>query len=147
MRAELASLEIEMVRLESRKQDLQGRISIAQAKRLVALLEGAAPRTVDRLIEELSAEVSRSGSALAGTEGNGSAPAIRPPATADQPRDMGMQFSHDVRQRVRAAFEEGVKTLSDLSREEGISKATLVKWRAEWGLQRPRGKPKPPGRA
>ena len=149
MKAELALLEIEAARIDERRRDLQTRI----AKELAELLAAAPPKVLERLLNELSADVLGPGAGWPPSSTNRSTDVVTSAvsdihsggASGNASSGNGSASSDpmaEVRQRVRAAFAEGVKTLADLAREEGISKATLVKWRAEWGLSRPRGRTK-----
>ena len=144
--AELSALELELGKIERRKLELRKLIADCQAKRLAEVIAAVEPATVNRLIEELAVVTRANGN------GNGIPLHTRPAAPAGNVAQAvnsaqagngahagnGKTIPPEVVQRVKAALEEGVKTLNDLAQEEGVPKAVLVRWRDEWGLRRRR---------
>jgi len=53
------------------------------------------------------------------------------------------RFPLDLRARIRTELETGGKSVAQLSREYGPSHPTIMGWKREWGLTRPRGRAQP----
>jgi transposase-like protein len=139
----VSSLQSEISRLEEEKKALEKRIRDKRVAQLAALPASVGLRSIDELIRELAPLGSQGGHAGARSKSGEpraqlrKTPAIHP-ATEKQ-------YSPKVRERVKAAFLEGIKTLSDVSREEGVPALVLKKWRREWGLVGVRGRGKTAG--
>jgi len=137
----LSSLQTTLSRLEERTNSIERRIREHRVRQLNALPGILGLNSIDDLIEELAPLASPGLIARIGVK-KGTATGDTPRASLEG-RARPTRYSKKVRGRVRAAFAEGVKTLGDVSREECVPKATLLKWRREWGLvgKRPRGEP------
>jgi transposase-like protein len=51
-----------------------------------------------------------------------------------------IKFSPELRERIRRELEAGTKSVAEISREYGPSHPTIMGWKREWGMTRPRGK-------
>lgn len=98
---------------------LPGQFGFESVDELVyALLEHASPSLREKLKpKEIEAGKSESGS---------------------DPNRSRVKFSLDMRERIRKELEAGLKSVAAISREYGPSHPTIMGWKRDWGMTRPR---------
>jgi transposase-like protein len=82
-----------------------------------ALLEHASPTLRDQL--KATADKARRGSVVV-------------------PANQRVKFSPELRERIRKELETGLKSVAEISREYGPSHPTIMGWKREWGMTKPR---------
>jgi len=125
--SQLSAMERQRRALEQRIQTLRkkqllalpGQFGLESIDDLVlALLEHASPSMQERLRARESVD----------HPGNGHFIAV-------QPR---VKFSQELREKIRRELEMGGKSVAAISREYGPSHPTIMGWKREWGMTRPR---------
>jgi transposase-like protein len=129
------AIKSQLSRMERQRRALEQRIQLLQRKELMALPKQLGFDTVDVLIyalaeyasEPLRTRLKSVGVSLSQKSGNGGV-------------DGGgrIKFSADLRARIRKELETGSKSVAEISREYGPSHPTIMGWKREWGMTRPR---------
>jgi hypothetical protein len=124
--------------MERQRKALEQRIQLLQRKELVALPKQLGFDTVDGLIlalAEYASESMRTRLRAAGLLGGPKLPNGLPDGAAGR-----VKFSSELRARIRKELEAGTKSVAEISREYGPSHPTIMGWKREWGMTRPRPK-------
>ena len=127
MDARTAALRDEVAQLMKSRGDIDKQIQRRQLSLLKALPESMGYETMDALILALTPLASTALRAGANTHASTEAPRGRRPK----------QYDGQVRARVRHAIETLGTAAASVSRSEGISLPTIMKWKREWGLTVP----------
>ena len=120
----MASIKGEVAQLLKSRGDIDRQILRRQLALLKSLPESMGYETIDDLIQALTP--------LASSVMRGRLEASDV-ATA-QPAKRPRKYDGQVRARVRHAIESMRETVASVSRAEGISVPTIMKWKREWGL-------------
>lgn len=143
----LQDLQAELAKLERRRQTLEKRIKARSARQFAALPAKVGLKSIDELILELLPYGSNGLRSRLGakTNGAGVAPAKRGkrpgrPAGGTPAGTRGKRYGEDVKAAVKAALEEGTKTIAEISRELGPTVFSINGWKKKWGLTRARKK-------
>lgn len=129
-------MRAQLSKIERQRQSLERQIQAMQEKRLTALPEQAGFDSVDSLILALIPHASSALRAkLQAAERNGGNGATPGKAAGNGKR---ARFPEDLKAQIKAELETGSKSVAQLSREYGPSHPTIMGWKREWGLTRPR---------
>lgn len=125
-------------RMEKQRQTLEHKIKLLQRKELLALPARVGLDSVDSLILALVEYASSA------TKARFRAAGLSRSATDGDARSDGdgarAKFSPDLRNLIRKELEAGQKSVAAIAREYGPSHPTIMGWKREWGLTRPRGR-------
>jgi hypothetical protein len=129
------AIKSQLSRMERQRRALEQRIQVLQRKELVALPKQLGFETVDQLIGALADYASEPLRTRLKSIGVGV-----PPKLANGGVDGGgrIKFSADLRAKIRKELEAGAKSVAEISREYGPSHPTIMGWKREWGMTRPR---------
>jgi hypothetical protein len=119
--------------MERQRQMLDDRIQALRKKELLALPAQFGLESIDELVIALLEHASDSLRERMKAEGVDKAAF----AAGGTPR---LKFSPELRERIRRELEAGTKSVAEISREYGPSHPTIMGWKREWGMTRPRGK-------
>jgi len=133
----IEAMKTQLAKIERQRQVLERQIQSLQRKRLAALPEQVGLTSIDSLILALihhasvplrtklqGIELNGEGSALAGAAINGKR----------------VRFPQTLREQIKTELQTGTKSVAQLSREYGPSHPTIMGWKREWGMTRPRPK-------
>jgi hypothetical protein len=129
------AIKSQLTRMERQRRALEHRIQVLQRKELIALPKQLGFDSVDLLIyalveyasEPLRTRLKSVGVSLAQKFGNGAADGHG-----------RIKFSAELRAKIRKELEAGAKSVAEISREYGPSHPTIMGWKREWGMTRPR---------
>lgn len=129
MRAQLSKIERQRLALERQIQSMQ-------EKRLATLPEQVGFGSMDSLIIALISHASSSlRTKLAGIEIDGDGSVLLEASHVNGKR---ARFPEGLKEQIKTELETGSKSVAQLSREYGPSHPTIMGWKREWGLTRPR---------
>jgi hypothetical protein len=134
----IESMKAQLSKIERQRQALERQIQSLQEKRLTALPGQAGYESIDSLILALMHHASSSlRTKLQAVELNAAngATLVGPPINGKRAR-----FPQTLKDQIRAEIEAGGKSVAQLSREYGPSHPTIMGWKREWGMTRPRPK-------
>jgi hypothetical protein len=130
----IEAIKAQLSRVERQRSVLKQRMDELRRRELAKLPQHVGLATIDELIQVLVPHAS---------------PALRERLSriddGDGHGDHGdgarrVRFPPELRARIRAELEAGGKSVAQLSREYGPSHPTIMGWKREWGLTRPRGR-------
>jgi hypothetical protein len=135
----IESIKAQLSKVERQRSVLRQRMDELRRRELAKLPQHVGLSTIDELIlvlvehasPSLRERLARIDSSDAADAGHGS----------DNTRRA--RFPPELRQRIRAELEAGGKSVAQISREYGPSHPTIMGWKREWGLTRPRGRTPP----
>ncbi len=124
--------------MEKQRQALEQKIKLLQRKELLALPARVGLDSIDNLILALVEHASTGtrnrfkAAGLAGAQGLG----------GDKRDGAGtrQKFSAEMRNVIRKELEKGEKSVAEIAREYGPSHPTIMGWKREWGMTRPRNR-------
>jgi hypothetical protein len=135
------AMRAQLSKIERQRQALERQIQAMQEKRLAALPDQAGFDSIDHLILALIPHASSSlRTKLQGIDldgGNGAAPGV---GAGNGKR---ARFPEVLKEQIKTELEAGSKSVAQLSREYGPSHPTIMGWKREWGLTRPRPRKAP----
>jgi hypothetical protein len=130
----IEAIKAQLSRVERQRSVLKQRMDELRRRELAKLPQHVGLSTIDELIQVLvphaSAALRERLARIDGSDGHG--------APGDNARRV--RFPPELRARIRAELEAGGKSVAQLSREYGPSHPTIMGWKREWGLTRPRGR-------
>jgi hypothetical protein len=134
------NIKTRLSRMERQRQALERQIQLLHRKNLTALPKQAGLESVDELISALLEYASpalrarfRAAGLLKGPDADG--------AASDAAHNgMRAKFSPEVRELIRKELAAGMKSVAEISREYGPSHPTIMGWKREWGMTRPKPK-------
>ena len=118
-------------RLERRQRALEQKIRTLQRQQLRSLADRMGFESADQLILALAEYASPD--LRAHIQSAGLTARLRVP------------FPLDLKEKIRAELAAGEKSVAKLSRQYGPSQPTIMGWKREWGMTRPRQKKTPQG--
>jgi len=129
----IETIKAQLNKVEKQRSVLKHRMDELRRRELARLPQHVGLETIDELILVLVQHAS---------------PGLRDRLTSADSRDgqgspdssRRARFGAEVRERVRAELEAGGKSVAQLSREYGPSHPTIMGWKREWGLTRPRSR-------
>lgn len=125
------AMRAQLSKIERQRQALERQIQTMQEKRLAALPEQAGFESIDHLILALIPHASPSlRLKLQNFELNGNG--------SDGFNSKRARFPEALKDQIKVELETGAKSVAQLSREYGPSHPTIMGWKREWGLTRPR---------
>lgn len=125
-------------RMEKQRQALEHKFKLLQRKELLALPARVGLDSVDSLILALVEHASTATKARFKAAGlSQTAADVSAKANGDGSR---AKFPAELRSLVRKELEAGQKSVAAISRQYGPSHPTIMGWKREWGLTRPRGR-------
>lgn len=120
--------------MERQRRSLEQRIQALRKKQLLALPGQFGLESIDQLVLALIEFASPSlQERLRARESAGASTVAH--VTTAQAR---VRFSPELRDKIRRELELGVKSVAAISREYGPSHPTIMGWKREWGMTRPR---------
>ena len=130
------AMRAQLSKIERQRQTLERQIQAMQEKRLAALPEQAGFESIDHLILALIPHASSSlRMRLQAIDLNGGTGAGQDVAGVNGKR---ARFPEALKGQIKSELETGSKSVAQLSREYGPSHPTIMGWKREWGLTRPR---------
>jgi hypothetical protein len=129
-------IRAQISRIDRQKRVLEQKMQAFQQKKLLALARQVGLDSVDSLIVALAGYASPQLRMQLQQLNPGSTEVIDArPAGGSTKR---ARFPADIKERIRAELESGKKSVAQLSREYGPSHPTIMGWKREWGMTRPR---------
>ena len=127
----IEAIKAQLNRVERQRSALKQRMDELRRRELSKLPEHVGLSSIDELILVLVPHAS---------------PALRERLSRGESHDdqvvtdgsRRVRFPPELRERIRAELEAGGKSVAQLSREYGPSHPTIMGWKREWGLTRPR---------
>jgi transposase-like protein len=138
------TIKSKLSRMERQRRALELRIRTLQRKELVALPRQLGFDSVDGLILALVEHASASFRARCKAAGLvEQVAAERMEHVELDGNGVRVKFSPELRARIKKELEAGEKSVAMISREYGPSHPTIMGWKREWGMTRPRPKRAP----
>ncbi len=138
----IEAMQAQLSKIERQRQSLERQIQALQEKRLAALPGQVGLSSIDGLILALLPHASSSlRGRLQGIEPEGHGVSMAVNGNVDGRR---MRFPESVKEQVKAELQKGGKSVAQISRECGPSHPTIMGWKREWGMTRPRPKKSAP---
>jgi uncharacterized protein involved in exopolysaccharide biosynthesis len=132
----IESIKAQLNKVERQRSVLRQRMDELRRRELAKLPEHVGLSTIDELILVLVEHASPAlRERLAHIDGSDASEGGHGPGNTRRAR-----FPSELRQRIRAELEAGGKSVAQISREYGPSHPTIMGWKREWGLTRPRGR-------
>jgi hypothetical protein len=136
----IETIKAQLSRVERQRSVLKQRMDELRRRELSKLPQHVGLATIDELIlvlvQHASPALRERLARIDGTE------TTDPGAEPDSARRA--RFPSELRARIRAELEAGGKSVAQLSREYGPSHPTIMGWKREWGLTRPRARARVP---
>jgi hypothetical protein len=130
------AMKAQLSKIDRQRQTLERQIQSMQEKRLAALPEQVGMESMDSLILALLSHASSSlRTRLQAIDLDGLAPGALGNGQLNGKR---ARFPEGLKEQIKAELESGSKSVAQLSREYGPSHPTIMGWKREWGLTRPR---------
>jgi hypothetical protein len=130
------AMRAQLSKIERQRQALERQIQAMQEKRLAALPAQAGLESIDDLILALIPHASSSlQMKLQAIDLGGARDAALIGAGVNGKR---ARFPETLKEQIKMELETGSKSVAQLSREYGPSHPTIMGWKREWGLTRPR---------
>jgi hypothetical protein len=139
----IETIKAQLSRVERQRSVLKQRMDELRRRELAKLPQHVGLATIDELILVLVQHASAAlRERLSRIDGNDPGASESGPDGARRAR-----FPSELRARIRAELEAGGKSVAQLSREYGPSHPTIMGWKREWGLTRPRPRARAAGDA
>jgi hypothetical protein len=133
------AMRTQLAKIERQRQALERQIQSIQDKRLAALPGQVGLSSIDSLIKALIQHASLplrmklQGIETNGAGGNGA-------LVGSHTNGKRVRFPEALREQIKTELQTGGKSVAQLSREYGPSHPTIMGWKREWGMTRPRPK-------
>ena len=124
-------------RMEQQRRALEHKIKQLQRKELLRLPARVGLESVDHLILTLVEYASPALKARLSTSHAVAASSVLPAGNGTG-AGLRTKFSSELREMIRKELESGLKSVAEISREYGPSHPTIMGWKREWGMTRPR---------
>jgi hypothetical protein len=132
----IETIKAQLSRVERQRSVLRQRMDELRRRELSKLPQQVGLETIDELILALVEHASPSlRERLSRSDDTDSPDTENGPGNTRRAR-----FPAELRARIRAELEAGGKSVAQISREYGPSHPTIMGWKREWGLTRPRGR-------
>jgi hypothetical protein len=132
----IEAMKTQLAKIERQRQALERQIQSLQKKRLAALPGQVGLTSIDSLILALIHHASQPlRTKLQGIELNGAESAGLAGLAINGKR---VRFPQTLREQIKTELQTGTKSVAQLSREYGPSHPTIMGWKREWGMTRPR---------
>ena len=135
---EIDSIRMQLLRIDRRKRTLEQQIRAIQQKKLAALPKQVGCHSIDSLILALIPLASAQMRSRLRAAGNGQSEIDG--QLAETAVGKRARFAAELKEKIRLEIQAGQKSVAQLSREYGPSHPTIMAWKREWGLTRPRAK-------
>jgi hypothetical protein len=112
-RMNIERIKEELSRIDSAKREIEKKIEELRKQELAALMRELGIESAEMLIAAMK---------------------LQHPVYTDE----RTRFPDELRRRIKEELEKGLKSAAQLSREYGPSYPTIMSWKREWGLTRPR---------
>ena len=129
------SIKAQLQRVERQKHALERQIAALQQQKITALPEQVGLPSIDSLLIALIPFASQALRAKLQAIGIDQMSVRAPDERTGRTR-----FSSELKDSIRRELGEGRKSVAKLSREYGPSHATIMGWKREWGMTRPRAR-------
>lgn len=129
-------------RMEKQRQALEHKIKLLQRKELLALPARVGLDSIDSLIlalVEYASPATRARFKAAGLA-HGTTHRDRAGSHSTNGDSARVKFPAELRNQVRKEIEAGAKSIAAIAREYGPSHPTIMGWKREWGLTKPRAR-------
>jgi hypothetical protein len=133
-------IKTRLTRMERQRQALDRRIQLLHRKTLTEMPRNAGFDSVDSLIAALLKYASPALRARFKAAGLFQAPNGEGASPDHAHNGSRAKFSPELRDLIRRELMAGMKSVAEISREYGPSHPTIMGWKREWGMTRPRPK-------
>jgi hypothetical protein len=140
MRMDANKTKTRLSRMERQRQLLDRQIQLLHRKTLTEMPKQAGFDSVDSLISALLEYASPALRARFKAAGLFQAPSGNGASHEHHHNGARAKFSPEVRELIRKELLAGMKSVAEISREYGPSHPTIMGWKREWGMTKPKPK-------